>query len=759
MRLSRTARALWLASLAYVVVAVAYTWPLAIRLSGVPHDLGDPLLTTWFLWWSGTQSLPLTTQWWNAPMFYPATGVLAFSEHLLGLVPIAAPIIALTGNPLIAHNVALIGTFVLSALGAHVLAYTLTRRHDVSAVAAVAFAFAPYRLPQLPHIQVLASYWTPVCLAALHRYDRTARPRWAIIAAAAWVLQALSCGYYLLFLAVLIGLWFLWFAVGRWPVRQFAIAAGAFAAGGVLLAPFLWGYQSILRGTYGFKRSIMEIRHYSADIAGLLSASDELLAWGWVNVFQRAEGNLFPGLAIVLLTLLAVYKAQPFRTDAPESRRMLAARRVFAGLLVLLLIAGTIPFLLGKWQLTVGGVRLLSIARADKPLTLALAAALVSIALLPRVREAFRRRSPLVFYLAAAFAMWMFALGPDPTLMEQRAVYQAPYGWLMRLPAFDGLRVPARFWMMALACLSVVAALAVDRLAGRTRRIVVALAVAGLLIDGWPRDFRVLPAPQLRPTPPGVTARLDLPSSDGTDPQALYQQMFDPVPVPLYNGFSGYGAPHYFAMRAMLEDADPRVLQVLAARGPLGVVVDHGADADGAIRRFVQAATGSTSVRVERDWSSYRVPQSAPMPDLPDRSGTPVGIKSVSAVPNASAAARALDGDLTTTWWSGDVPTQSAVMTIELDAVTRVAQVVLALGIYGTDFPRDLRIDVSEDGVTWETAWTGRTALQTYYAAIRHPREIPIVIPMPRDRVRFIRLRQLELSKFTWGIAELEVLR
>jgi hypothetical protein len=757
MRLSRNARAVGLASLAYIAVATAFTWPLAIRLNGVPHDLGDPLLTTWFLWWSGTQGLPLTTHWWNAPMFYPATGVLAFSEHLLGLVPIAAPIIALTHQPLIGHNVAFIATFVLSALGAHFLAYTLTRRHDVSAVAAMAFAFAPYRLPQTPHIQVLASHWTPICLAALHRYDRTARPRWAILAAAAWVLQALSCGYYLLFLAVLVGLWFLWFAIGRWPVRQFAIAAAAFGVGGLLLAPVLWGYQVILRDTYGFKRSIAEIRYFSADIAGLLSASDELLAWGWVSVFQRAESNLFPGLAIVLLAGLALYKAQPFKTVAPESRRMLVVRRVFGGLLVLLLIGGAVPFFLGRWQLTIGGIRLLSIARADKPLTLAAMAALASVALLPRVREAFRRRSVLAFYLLAAFAMWVFALGPDPTLMEQRALYQAPYSWLMRLPAFDGLRVPARFWMMALACLSVVAALAVDRLGGRARRIVVALAVVGLLIDGWPRQFRVLPAPQLRPSPPGVVARLDLPSSDATDPQALYQQMFDPVPVPLYNGFSGYGAPHYSAMRAMLEASDPRILPVLAAHGPLGIVIDHAADSDGALRRFVLAAPGATAVQVDRDWSSYRVPQSVSMADLPDRSGTPVHIKSVSAVPNQTAAPRVLDGDLTTTWWSGDVPTQSAEMTIELDTVTHVEQVVLALGIYGTDFPRDLRIDVSADGAAWETAWAGRPALEAYYAAIRHPREIPIVIPMRRDGVRFIRLRQLELSKFAWGIAELQV--
>ena len=758
MRLSRHARTVALASLAYTAVAAAFTWPLPIRLNGVPHDLGDPLLTTWFLWWSGTQGLPLTTHWWNAPMFYPATGVLAFSEHLLGLVPIAAPIIWLTHQPLIGHNVAFIATFALSALGAHFLAYTITRRHDVSAVAAVAFAFAPYRLPQTPHIQVLASHWTPICLAALHQYDRTARPRWAMIAAAAWVLQALSCGYYLLFLAVLTGLWFLWFAVGRWPLRQFAIAAAAFAAGALLVAPFLWGYQVILRDTYGFRRSIAEIRYFSADIAGLLSASDELLAWGWVNVFQRAESNLFPGLAIVLLAGFALYKAQPFRTDGPESRRMLIVRRVFAGLLVLLLIAGAIPFMLGRWQLTVGGVRLLSIARADKPLTLAALAAFASVALLPRVRAAFARRSVLAFYLLAAFAMWVFALGPDPTLMEQRALYQAPYSWLMRLPGFDGLRVPARFWMMALVCLSVVAALAVHRLQGRARQVVVALAFTGLLIDGWPRQFRVLPAPEIRPSPQGVVARLDLPSSDLTDPQALYQQMFDPVPVPLYNGFSGYGAPHYYAMRAMLEDGDPRILQILAARGPVGIVIDHAGDADGALRTFVRAAPGATADRVERDWSSYRVPQSVPMAELPDRSGTPVHLKSVSATPNLSAAPRIVDGDLTTTWWSGDVPTESAAVTIELDSVTRVEQVVLALGPYGTDFPRDLRIDVSADGVTWETAWAGRAALEAYVAAIRHPREIPIVIPVKRDGVRFLRLRQLALSKFAWGIAELQVL-
>lgn len=96
----------------YLVLSLAYTWPLVLHIGrGVAHDPGHPLLNTWILWWS-TQAIPLTSQWWNAPAFSPATGILAFSEHLLGLAPIAAPLTATTHLPLLGHNVALIATFV-----------------------------------------------------------------------------------------------------------------------------------------------------------------------------------------------------------------------------------------------------------------------------------------------------------------------------------------------------------------------------------------------------------------------------------------------------------------------------------------------------------------------------------------------------------------------------------------------------------------------------------------------------------------------
>jgi hypothetical protein len=309
---------------------------------------------------------------------------------------------------------------------------------------------------------------------------------------------------------------------------------------------------------------------------------------------------------------------------------------------------------------------------------------------------------------------------------------------------------------MALACLSVVAALAVNRLEGRRRRIVMAIAAAGLLLDGWPRTFTVLAAPPPRPAPAGVATRLDLPVTDDTGAEALYQQTLDPVP--LHNGFSGYFAPHYYALRTLLEARDPRVLHVLAAAGPLGVVIHHDGDQDGSIRRFVLAHPGAAVVRTENDWSSYRIPADPSPPDVPDRTGTPIRIKSLSTFPSPPHAGRALDGDLRTRW-SGGVQQQSAEAIVELDSATHVGQVVIDLGGFVTDFAARLRIEVSADGTAWETVWTGDTALHAYYAAVRHPREMPLVFPLDRDGVRFIRLSQVGFGSHDWSIAELHVLR
>src|SRR4029077_18232755 len=163
----------------------------------------------------------------------------------------------------------------------------------------------------------------------------------------------------------------------------------------------------------------------------------------------------------------------------------------------------------------------------------------------------------------------------------------------------------------------------------------------------------------------------------------------------------------------MLREGAPRILPILAAHGSLGVVIDHAGDADGALRKLVLATPGAAGEHTARDWSSYRLPQSVNPPDVPDVKGAPIRIKSLLTFPSPPHAYRALDG-MRDTRWSGGPQQQSAEATIELDNPTHVGQVVIEQGEFVADYPRNLQIDVSQDGSTWEHVWTGDTAVQAY---------------------------------------------
>ena len=244
------------------------------------------------------RELPFTAHWWNLPQFYPIPGTMAFSEHLLGLSVITTPIIAATGNVLLAYNVAFFLSFPLCAIGAHLLTYQITRRHDLALVAGLAYGFAPYRMAQFAHIQVLSSYWMPFSLLGLHLFVQQPRWRYLVLFAAAWYLQALACGYYLFYLSVLVGLWLLWFAVGRIRWADFGRLVLAWGVAVAALVPVAYGYLKY-QGAYGLRRWPDEIQSFSADVASVLTASGNLRLWGWLQTIDRPESSLFPGLAMI----------------------------------------------------------------------------------------------------------------------------------------------------------------------------------------------------------------------------------------------------------------------------------------------------------------------------------------------------------------------------------------------------------------------------------------------------------------------------
>ena len=301
-------RSAFLYLLLFLVLALVWLWPVPTRLtSRIPHDPGDPVLNTWILWWN-TQAVPFTERWWNPPVFYPSAGALALSEHLFGIAVFTAPLQLAGLNAIGAYNIALILSSWLSGFFAFLLARRLTGSATAGVVAGVAFAFAPYRVGQLSHLQVLTAQWMPLALLAMHAYLDDRRARWLVLCACAWLLQALSNGYYLLFFPVVVAAWLAWFVRWKSDPRPGLALAGTFVLSSVLLLPSLLKYREVHQAM-GLLRQRDEMLMFSAQPESFFRMPYMLSFWPYIEP-KNQEHFLFPGVTAVILVLAAAFAAQ-----------------------------------------------------------------------------------------------------------------------------------------------------------------------------------------------------------------------------------------------------------------------------------------------------------------------------------------------------------------------------------------------------------------------------------------------------------------
>ena len=72
--------------------------------------------------------------------------------------------------------------------------------------------------------------------------------------------------------------------------------------------------------------------------------------------------------------------------------------------------------------------------------------------------------------------------------------------------------------------------------------------------------------------------------------------------------------------------------------------------------------------------------------------------------------------------------------------------------------PSALAVETSEDGASWNTAWSGTVLDRTILAAMEDPKRLRIVVAFPPRQARFVRLRAASGGNDApWAIAELEV--
>lgn len=741
----------------YLLLSAAATWPLPMRLgSHIAADPGDPLLNASILAWNAT-TLPLSPAWWNAPHYFPAEGITTFTENLLGVSPISSPVFWLTGNPLLAYNLALFLTWPLSAFAAYLLVRVIAKRDDAAFLAGLSFGFSPYRVLALGHIQTLATFGVPLALVGLHGFLTERRRWWLVLFGAAWLQQSLANGYYILYGAMLIGMWLAYFCTSRRTWRPGLTAVAAWALASVPLVPILLKYRQI-HDHFGLGRTLNEIMYFSALPRSWFEVSSEV--WLWGKLLPEGKDNLFPGLTAVALVLAGISALLLRRTpvthglSAPgHGRRLL--RMTLGVATALSVVAVVVGLAVGPVDLTEAGIPF-KMRTLNRALGVLLLAGIPLLLVTPRIRIALARRSPLVFYAAATIIVAILCFGPVVRVGEEEMLSPAPYGWLMALPGFGELRVPTQIKMIAILCLAVAAGLAYARLEPRRPRLRAALfsiAAAGMLLDGWFLGARMAEAPALWPEVE-VAGRqepiLELPIGPDWDFTATYRAAVHHRRV--LNGVSGYDPPHYAALVAGLQARDPAVLSAIASLGSFDTVVSRAADPDGALQRYVSSPPGAVLAGDDGAHAVYRIPAGPREPEM----GAVLPIARVEAVRHPADWALMHDGRAETGW--GDHPQKpDGSIVIDLGAVREVGGLTHNIGEHFLDFPRLLAIEVSVDREEWTRVWAGPTSSHTFLAFVREPRNGSLRFTFDTRPARFVRLLQLESHPRVWRVSELQV--
>jgi hypothetical protein len=199
----------WLPEAAGVtLLATAVTGVMNLQIlrslrTAVPHDIGDPLYFAWQLKWVSHALLTDPTHLYSPPVYLGAKDNLTYTDTVLGYAPLGW---ALGGSgpdsSVLLLNVAILVSIALSFLGAYALARVLGSGVAGGLVAGAGFAFAPWRLEQITHVNVMSTGVAALALAALCRgHGWSLRTRWrpervhAGWILAGWLLAALQLTY------------------------------------------------------------------------------------------------------------------------------------------------------------------------------------------------------------------------------------------------------------------------------------------------------------------------------------------------------------------------------------------------------------------------------------------------------------------------------------------------------------------------------------------------------------------------------------
>lgn len=494
-----------LVTIAFIILAVAATWPLAAHLNErtlAGHGHNDVRFNIWVIHWGAHALLTDPLNLHHANIFHPEPWTFAYSDIELSHSLLMLPVIVLSDNPALVYDMLVLASLVIGGVGFYLFGRRLTGSRFAGFVSGVIYLYSPAHFGRYLQIQFFADHWLPwflwSLLILLDRHataDKNGRPAgnipWALATAAFFCLHALSGSHSAVF-GTLLGLALVGWRLVRYSLwknpRFWLDGAIAAAVAVIILAPVFYPYLVVeKRLAAGRVDSVEALRAGSADGHELLSAGSPFYRWldetvGWPSdLFERApRGFLFIGFVPLILAAAGLFRAGNGAAVNPAGWRRIPAWFLDACLIVVAWVA-IVAALSGSTLLLTPFLRL------SLPPALILAVAAVIVALLrffllgrePHLLVAVftgmtRRVRPSgdqwLWLGVLVFSVWA-SLGPDAWL----------YQGLSGLPLIKLIRVPRRFMLVATVAVAVLAAWGAAALARRLAKPAARIALFSFL--------------------------------------------------------------------------------------------------------------------------------------------------------------------------------------------------------------------------------------------------------------------------------------
>lgn len=197
----------WLGAVVILAFTLIFFWPMVTRISSYSEG-GDAMFNAWTLSRNHScilrQGCPSYTE---GNIFFPHKDSMLYSETQLSAGVLTLPLHFINDSPIFAYNVWTIASFFFMGFFMYLLAKYLSKNNEfVSILAGILFAYSPFRMAALSHLQNSSIFYLPLAMLLIFKFFDTKKRSYLIGLLVTLVLQFYASWYQMVYALIAVGI-------------------------------------------------------------------------------------------------------------------------------------------------------------------------------------------------------------------------------------------------------------------------------------------------------------------------------------------------------------------------------------------------------------------------------------------------------------------------------------------------------------------------------------------------------------------------